>query len=153
MRVGREQEGTSFSRPELAALEAALRQVDETEDILYLCDNESVLTEVNGWIGEGGKAMLATAPNADIMREVLCTLRMRIAAGSATFLIKVKSHRGEPINEQADHMADEGRQEEDDVSTWTTRTGRMVFKKAGEHEGRKSVWTKGVRNMVRSQAR
>ena len=58
---------------------------------------------------------------------------MRITAGSATFLIKVKSHRGKPMNEQADDMADEGRQEEDDVSTWTTRTGRMVFKKAGEH--------------------
>jgi len=151
IRVGREQEGTSSNRPELAALEAALRQVDEAEDILYLCDNESVLTEVNGWIGEGGKATLATAPNADIMREVLCSLRMRIIAGSATFLIKVKSHRGEPINEQADDMA-EGRQEEDDASKWTTRTGRMVFKKAGEHSGKKSVWTKGVRNMIRSQA-
>ena len=33
---------------------------------------------------------------------------------------------------EADDMADEGRQEEYDVSTWTTRTGRMVFKKAGE---------------------
>ena len=91
-------------------------------------------------------------PNADIMREVLCILRMRIAAGSATFLIKVKLHRGEPINEQADDMADAGRQEEDDVSTWTRRTGRMVFRKAGEHGGRKSVWTKGVRDMIRSQA-
>ena len=150
IRVGREQEGTSSNRPELAALEAALRQVDEAE-ILYLCDNESVLKEVNGWIGEGGKATLATAPNADIMREVLCSLRMRIAAGSATFLVKVKSHRGEPINEQADDLAEEGRREEDDASTWTTRTGRMVFKKAGEHSGKKSVWTKGVRNMIRSQ--
>ena len=109
IRVGREQEGTSSNRPELAALEAALRQVDETEDILYLCDNESVLTEVNGWIGEGGKATLATAPNADIMREVLCSLRMRITAG------------------------------------------RMVFKKAGEHGGKKSVRTHGVRNMIRCQ--
>ena len=99
----------------------------------------SVLKEVNGWIGEGGKATLATAPNADIMREVLCSLRTRITAGSATFLIKVKSLKGEPINEQADDMADEGRQEEDDASTWTTRTGRMVFKKAGEHGGKKSV--------------
>ena len=88
MRVGREREGTSSNRPELAALEAALRQVDETDDILYLCDNQSVLTEVNAWIGEGGKATLSTPPNADIMREVLCTLRTRITAGSATFLIK-----------------------------------------------------------------
>ena len=71
IREGREQEGTSSNRPELAALEAALRQVDGTEDILYLCDNESVLTEVNGWIGEGGKTTLAKVSNADIMREVL----------------------------------------------------------------------------------
>ena len=49
-------------------------------------------------------------------------------------------------------MAEEGRQEEDDESTWTTRTGRIVFKKAGEHVGKKSVWTKGVRNVIRSQA-
>lgn len=41
---------------------------DEKEDILYLCDNQSVLTEVNGCIGEGAKATLATAPNADIVR-------------------------------------------------------------------------------------
>ena len=34
MRVGREQEGTSSNWPELAALEAALRQSDEKEDIL-----------------------------------------------------------------------------------------------------------------------
>ena len=36
--------------------------------------NEAVLTEVNGCIGAGGKAKLATAPNADIMWEVLCSL-------------------------------------------------------------------------------
>ena len=29
---------------------------------------------------------------------------MRIAAGSASFLIKVKSNRGEPINDQADDV-------------------------------------------------
>ena len=150
--VGREQEGTSSNRPELAVLEAALRQADETENIPYFCDNQSVLTEVNGLIDEGGKATLATSSNTDIMREVLCTLRMRIAARSATFLIKVTSHRGEPINEQADDLADEGQQEDDDASVWTARTGRMVFKKAGEHGGRKSVWTNGVCNMVRSQA-
>ena len=127
MRVGREQNGTSSNRPELAALEVALRQADETDDILYFCDNQSLLTEVNAWIGEGGKATLAMSPNADIMREVLCTLRTRIAAGRTIFLIKVKSHRGEPINEQAEDLADEGRREDDAACAWTARTGRMVF--------------------------
>ena len=123
IRVGREQEGTSSSRPELAALEIALRQAREKEDVTY-CDNQSVLTEVNGWRGEGGKATLATAANKDIMREVVCTLRTRIDACSSAFLVKVKSHRGEPINEQADDPAEEGRLEHDDARVWTTRTER-----------------------------
>ena len=54
---------------------------------------------------------------------------MRITAGSATFLVKVKSHRGEPINEQADGLAEKGRQEEDDASTWTTRMGEWFLRK------------------------
>ena len=84
-REGREQEGTRFGRPELAALEIALRQAAEKEDVVYLCDKQSVLTEVNGWLGEGGKDTLSTAPNANIMREVLCTLRTRVDAGGSTF--------------------------------------------------------------------
>jgi hypothetical protein len=103
--------------------------------ILYLCDNESVLTEVNGWIGGGGKATLATAPIADIMREVLCTLRMRIAAGSATFLIKVKTYREEPINEQADDVADDGRQADNDMSTQHGLEGWFSRKRASSEVG------------------
>ena len=48
----REQEGKSSSGPELAALEVALRQAGENEAVLYFCNNQSVLTEVGGWIGK-----------------------------------------------------------------------------------------------------
>ena len=34
-------------------------------------------------------------------------LRKRTTAGAATFLVKVKAHRGEPANEEADIQADE----------------------------------------------
>lgn len=51
-------------------------------------------------------------------------------AGGADFLVKVKSHRRETINEQADNLAGEGRHEPDDASVRTTRTERMVFKNA-----------------------
>ena len=47
----------------------------------YLCETRSVLTEVNEWIRKGGRATSAITPNADIMREVLCTLRSRTEAG------------------------------------------------------------------------
>jgi len=55
------------------------------EPLLYLCDNQSLLKAVNWWIGEGGKAMLV----ADILAAVIEILRTRIAAGTATFFVKV----------------------------------------------------------------
>ena len=73
--VGREQEGTRSNRPKLAALEVAVRQAGEREDVLYLCDNQSVLTQVNGLIWRGSKATLAITPNADIVRDLLCMLQ------------------------------------------------------------------------------
>ena len=44
--------------------------------------------------------------DADILAAAIEILRKRIAAGTATFLVKVKAHRGEPANEGADILAD-----------------------------------------------
>ena len=63
--------------------------------MLYLCDNQALLKAVKRWVGEGGKATLVGAPDAE-----------RTTAGAATFLVKVKAHRGEPANEEADIQAD-----------------------------------------------
>jgi len=60
-----------------------------------LCDTQSLLKAVNRWIGEGGKATLVRAPDANILAAGIEVLRKRIAAGTATFLVKVKAHRGE----------------------------------------------------------
>jgi len=62
--------------------------------LLYLCDSQSFLKAVTKWIGEGGKAMLVGAPDAEILAAAIDILRRRIAAGTATFLVKVKAHRG-----------------------------------------------------------
>jgi len=74
--------------------------------LLYLCGNQSLLKAVKRWIGEGGKATLVGAPDADILAAAIEILRKRIAAGTAAFLVKVKAHRGEPANEGADIFAD-----------------------------------------------
>ena len=71
-----------------------------------MCDNQSLLKAVHRWIGEGGKATLMGAPIADILAAAIKILRKRIAAGTATLLVKVKVHRGEPANEGADILAD-----------------------------------------------
>ena len=60
--------------------------------------------------------------DADIIREIVCLLTQRVRAGRATFLIKVKSHRGEPINERADTLAEEGGGMSDDDKQWDYRT-------------------------------
>ena len=99
--MGREEEGSSSNRPELAAFLLALRDTLIGEPLLYLCDNQSLLKAVNRWIGEGGKAMLVGAPDADILAAAIEILRKRIAG-----TVKVKAHRGEPANEGADILAD-----------------------------------------------
>jgi len=72
----------------------------------YLCDNQSLLKAVTRWIGESGKAILMGSPDAEILAAAIEILRKRIAAGTATFLIRVKAHRGVPVNERADILAD-----------------------------------------------
>jgi len=105
-KVGREEEGSSSNRPELAAFVLALRGIPVTKPMLYLCDNQALLKAVKIWVGGGGKATLLGAPDADILLEAIRELRKRITAGAATFLVKVKAHRGEPANEEADIQAD-----------------------------------------------
>jgi len=92
-KVGREEECSSSNRPELAVflLRLPLRDTLIEETLLYLCDNQSLLKAVNRWIGEGGKATLVGAPDADILAAAIVILRKRIAAGTAIFLVKVKA--------------------------------------------------------------
>ena len=42
-KVGREEEGSSSNRPELAAFVLALRDTPVTKPMLYLCDNQALL--------------------------------------------------------------------------------------------------------------
>ena len=46
------------------------------------------------------------APDAYILAAAIAILRKRIAAGTATFVVKVKAHQGEPAKEGADVLAD-----------------------------------------------
>jgi ribonuclease HI len=126
---GREEEGSSSDRPELAAFLPALRDTLIEEPLLCLCDSKSLLKAVNRWIGEGGKATLVGAPDADILAAAIEILRKRIAAGTATvgFLVKVKAHRGEPANEGADILADKAISDPKVGKQWCERTNRAVF--------------------------
>ena len=75
---------SSSNQTELEALLLALRDTLIEGPLLCLCKNQSLLKAVNRWIGEGGKATLMGAPDADILAAAIEILRKRIAAGTAT---------------------------------------------------------------------
>jgi len=68
---------------------------------------------------------LVGAPDADILAIEI--LRKRIAAGTATFLVKVKAHRGEPADEGADILVDEAISDPKVDKEWCQRTNQAVF--------------------------
>ena len=104
-------------------------------------------------MGQGGKASLANTADADILEYILTKLAARIAAGSRTFLIKVKAHRGEPLNEGADDLAEADREieKEGENSRWRERTTRVVYPYYDRNLGqwKKGTWTKTIRNAAR----
>jgi len=126
-KVGREEEGSSSNRLEIAAFVLTLRSTPVTKPMLYLCDNPALLKAVKRWVGESGKATFVGAPDADILLEAIEELRKRTTAGAATFLVKVKVHRGEPANEEADIQADKAISGKDVPTEWHDRTNRAVF--------------------------
>jgi len=69
--VGREEEGSSSNRSELAAFVLALRGTPVTTPMLYLRDNQALLEIVKRWISESGKATSVGAPDAYILLEAI----------------------------------------------------------------------------------
>ena len=67
------------------------------------------------------------APDADILAAAIEILRNRVAAGTATFLVKVTAHRGEPANEGADILADKAISDPKVGREWCQWTNRAVF--------------------------
>jgi len=116
-----------------------------------------LLKAVTRWIGEGGKATLVRAPDADILAAVIEILRKRIAAGTATFLVKIKAHRGEPANEGADILADKAISDPKVGKEWCQQMNRAVFtwrkpcREAGKvtYQDRRSTFNNCVRDAIR----
>jgi hypothetical protein len=98
VRVGREEEGVNSLRPELAAMARTLQATPSGVDLFYLCDSETALQKVSWWIVSGPRTTLAGDANDDIMTAIVECVRERVIRGARTFMVKVKVHRGEPLN-------------------------------------------------------
>ena len=86
----------------MGAYTSIIRHTPDHEDLITATDNEVFCRLVDRWVGQGGKASFANTADADILEYILVKLAARIAAKARTFLVKVKTHRREPVNEGAD---------------------------------------------------
>ena len=74
-------------------------------------------------------------------------------------MIKVKAHRGCPLNEEVDIRAEMGRMKEEQEESWSEPTNRTIYQwseisktKTGTLTTKQSAWTQAVRNRMRQKA-
>jgi hypothetical protein len=66
--------------------------------------------------------------------------------------VKVKAHRGDPLNEEADIRAEMGRRKEQKEVIWDSPTNRTVYQWTVGPITRSTTWTNTVRNRFRQKA-
>ena len=99
---------------------------------------------------------MATNKDADILTDIIQRLHLRVAAGAATVLLKVKSHRGGVLNEVADVAAENGRGIDDNgaaftKASFTKASGKLVLSVEKDGKLMQSTWTKGIQAAIRWQ--
>ncbi len=106
------------------------------------------------WIGSGLRTTLAGNANADIVTSIVEGVRARVLQGACTFMVKVKAHRGEPLNENADTQAERARQLPPEHRQWTTHTQTMTYEwRDNDGVTHATAWSKVVRStMLRGDA-
>ena len=100
-----------------------------------------------------GKTSLPNTADADILEYILSDLAKRIMTKARTFLMKVKTHRGEPLNEGTDDLSEVGRtlKREGENYRWKERTTLLVFSYYDRNscQWKKGTWSRTIRNTVR----
>jgi ribonuclease HI len=151
-KVGREDEGVSSTRPEMVALGECLEDHGDDINLLYLTDNEAILQVIHRWIGYGAKLNLSKTPDVDVLKRIIIKLQKRVLAGAATLLLKVKAHRWDPLNEEADIRAEMGHRKEIKEVGWNDPTNRTIYQWKVGQTTRSTAWTNTVRNRFRPKA-
>ena len=103
---------------------------------------------------ERAQSLVGKDGNADIVEVIIEHLRERTECGARTCLVKIKAHRGEPLNELADTQAGEASQLAEDHLQWVQRTDRLIYEWQEKDENtRTSTWSKAVRRHPRPRSR
>jgi ribonuclease HI len=88
--------------------------------------SQATVQAIRKWIGCGAKLNLSKSPDADVLKKIILKLQKRVQAGAVTLLVKIKAHRGDPLNEEADIRAEMGHRKEQQEVIWDNPTNRTV---------------------------
>ena len=75
----------------------------------------------------GSKLSLTRSPDGDVLKDIIIKLLKRVKTGTVTLLIKVKAHRGDPLNEETDIRAEIDRLKEESEKVWDAQTNRRIY--------------------------
>ena len=73
------------------------------------------------------KLNLSKTVDADVLKVIVIKLQERVKTGLMTLLIKVKAHRADPLNEEADIKPEMGRIKEEKEKIWRVSTNRTIY--------------------------
>ena len=89
-------------------------------------NSESSLQTIHKWIDGGVKLNLSKSSDTDVLRLILLKLQRRVEAWATTLLIKVKVHRGDPLNEESEIWSELHRLKEYKETIWNDSSDRTV---------------------------
>jgi ribonuclease HI len=84
----------------VVVLTECLEDHEDNIILLFLTDSETILQVIHRWIVYGTKLNLSKSPDTDVLKKNILKLQKRVQVGAVTLLVKVKVHRGDPLNHQ-----------------------------------------------------
>jgi len=95
----------SSIRPELTGIALALEACPQEEELTILTDCLSAMRLLKSTQRRDFPLWLHRHPVRHLLKHVVNLVNARAASGSVTRFVKVRAHRGEPLNEAADALA------------------------------------------------
>ena len=70
---------------------------------------------------------LSKSPDTGVLKTIVLKLQNRVETGATTLMIKVKTHRGDPLNEEEEIRAELVRLKEYKETIWNDSSDRTVY--------------------------
>ena len=134
----------SSTTAELTALIMVTRAAPLDEPLTVLTDSLTSLQNLVSMKRSDFRRDLQRHPQRLLMHELIAALNQRSRAGASSLFVKVRAHKGEPLNEAADEAADEAA-EYDPPDSVASDPGSCYFQ---TNDGHTTQWGPSLRRLL-----